>query len=102
MTIFFGSFQHTDAFHRILTIAAAASIVITAVYILRVVGQILYGHVKNENYLKLNDARWYERISTGVLIVAIAGIGMAPLWLSNMINHSLDPFVHHVIQLLVN
>lgn len=102
MTIFFGSFQHADAFHRILTIAAAASIVITAVYILRVVGQILYGPVKNENYLKLNDARWYERISTGVLIFAIAGIGMAPLWLSNMINHSLDPFVHHVIQLLVN
>ena len=61
MTIFFGAFQHADAFHRILTITAAASIVITAVYILRVVGQILYGPVKNDNYLKLSDAQWYER-----------------------------------------
>jgi len=34
MTIFFGAFQHTDVFHRVLTIVAAASIVITAVYIL--------------------------------------------------------------------
>ncbi len=101
MTIFFGSFQHSDAFHRILTITAAASIVITAVYILRVVGQILYGPVKNEHYLKLDDARWYERISTGVLIFAIAGIGIAPLWLSNMINESLNPIVNQIMQVLI-
>ncbi len=101
MTIFFGSFQHADAFHRILTITAAASIVITAVYILRVVGQILYGPVKNDNYLKLSDAKWYERISTGVLITAIAGIGIAPLWLSNMINESLNPIVHQIMQVLI-
>ncbi len=101
MTIFFGSFQHTDTFHRILTITAAASIVITAVYILRVVGQILYGPVKNDHYLALDDARWYERISTGVLIVAIAGIGVAPLWLSNMINDSLNPIVNQIMQVLI-
>ena len=38
MTIFVGSFQHTDTFHRVLTIVATTSIVITAVYILRLVG----------------------------------------------------------------
>jgi len=101
MTIFFGAFQHADVFHRILTISAAASIVITAVYILRVVGQILYGPVKNDNYLKLSDARWHERLSTGVLIVAIAGIGVAPLWLSDMINNSLSPIMHQIMQVLI-
>ena len=42
MTIFVGSFQNNDVFHRTLTIIACSSIVITAVYILRLVGKILY------------------------------------------------------------
>ena len=101
MTIFFGAFQHEDAFRRILTIIAVSSIVITAVYILRVVGRILYGPVTNEHYLKLSDARWYERLSTGMLILAIAGIGLAPYWLSNMISDSLNPIVHQIMQVLI-
>lgn len=101
MTIFFGAFQHTDPFHRIFTIVAVASIVITAVYILRVVGKILYGPVYDESYLKLDDAKWYERLSTGMLIVAIAGIGIAPLWLSDMINESLIPIVHQLVDVIV-
>ena len=101
MTIFFGAFQHEDAFRRIFTIIAVSSIVITAVYILRVVGKILYGPVTNENYLKLSDARWYERLSTGMLIFAIAGIGLAPYWLSNMISDSLNPIVKQIMQVLI-
>lgn len=101
MTIFFGAFQHEDAFRRIFTIIAVSSIVITAVYILRVVGKILYGPVTNENYLKLSDARWYERLSTGMLIFAIAGIGLAPYWLSNMISDSLNPIVQQIMQVLI-
>ena len=101
MTIFFGAFQHEDAFRRIFTIIAVSSIVITAVYILRVVGKILYGPVTNENYLKLSDARWYECLSTGMLIFAIAGIGLAPYWLSNMISDSLNPIVQQIMQVLI-
>ena len=101
MTIFFGSFQHADTFHRVLTIGATTSIVITAVFILRAIGQILYGPVLNDNYLKLSDARWYERVSTWVLIFAIAGIGVAPFWLSNMIGDSLNPIMNQITGLLV-
>ena len=36
-----------DTFHRVCTLVATTSIVITAVYILRVVGKILYGKVLN-------------------------------------------------------
>lgn len=101
MTIFVGAYEHADTFHRILTISAAASIVITAVYILRVVGKILYGKVENKEFLKLDDAKWYERLATGMLIVAIAGIGVAPLWLSDMINESLNPIVHQILAVVV-
>lgn len=93
MTVFVGAFQNTDTFHRVFTIIACTSIVITAVYILRVVGKLLYGKVVNDHHLALTDAVWYERFSTIVLILAIAGIGLAPLWLSDMISGSLQSVI---------
>ena len=97
MTIFVGSFQHADTFHRVLTIAACTSIVITAVYILRLVGKILYGTCTNEHHLKLTDATWEERLSVICLIVAVAGLGMAPFWVSDMISGSVEPIISHLI-----
>jgi NADH-quinone oxidoreductase subunit M len=93
MTIFIGAFQHTDVFHRVVTIVATSSIVITAVYILRVIGILLFGPITDKHYLHLGDARWYERTSAVTLILFIAAIGMAPLWLSDMITFSLGPIV---------
>ena len=98
MTIFVGAFMQNDIFHRVVTIMAAASIVITAVYILRVVGAILLGPVKNEEYNSFQDARWFEKVVTVTLIIAIAAIGLAPLWLSDMITESIgvisENFLH--------
>lgn len=86
MTIFVGSFEHSDIFHRFFTILACSSIVITAVYILKVVGKILYGPVVNQDHLKLTDAVWYEKIAVVSLVVCVAGIGLFPGWISNMIH----------------
>jgi len=93
MTIFVGAFQHSEPFYRFATILACASIVITAVYILRVVGSILLGPVENKDYLKFKDAFWNERAVTLILIIAIAGIGLAPFWLSDLISNSLNPII---------
>jgi NADH-quinone oxidoreductase subunit M len=89
MTIFVGSFQHVDTFHRVATIVAVSSIVITAVYILRVIGTLLLGPVKNDHYLNLTDAKWFEKISGVTLVISIAAIGLAPLWLSNLLRETL-------------
>lgn len=89
MTIFVGAFQHTDTFHRIATIVACSSIVITAVYILRVVGTLLLGPLKNDHYLKLADALWFERLGGVTLVIAIAAIGLAPLWISDLLRETL-------------
>jgi NADH-quinone oxidoreductase subunit M len=98
MTVFVGAFQHPDMFHRVAILVVTTSIVVTAVYILRVVGILLLGPIKNDHYLHLNDARWWEKLSAGALIVAIAGIGIAPLWLSNIITGSLGPYVIRLAQ----
>jgi NADH-quinone oxidoreductase subunit M len=94
MTIFVGAFSNPDTFSRVCTIIACTSIVITAVYILRLVGKILYGEVQNKHFLELTDATWDERFSVICLIVAVAGLGIAPLWMGNLIQGSIDPIIH--------
>jgi NADH-quinone oxidoreductase subunit M len=97
MTIFVGAFQNADTFHRVATIIAASSIVVTAVYVLRVVGVLLLGKIKNEHFEDLPDARWYDKVSVIALIFGITLIGMAPLWLSDMINGGLGPIMHKLL-----
>ena len=96
MTVFVGSFQHTDTFHRVFTIVACTSIVITAVYILRVVGKLLYGPVQNEAHRQLTDASWFERLSAITLIAAVAGLGMMPSWVSDMISQSINTIIERL------
>jgi NADH-quinone oxidoreductase subunit M len=96
MTVFVGSFEHADLFHRILTMAATCSIVITAVYILRTVGKILYGPVVNEHHLSLPDASWYEKVSVAVLIAGIVFIGVLPSMVSGIVSDSLAPIIKYL------
>ena len=97
MTVFVGSFEHPDVFHRTCTLIATMSIVITAVYILRAVGRILYGTCTNEAHLKLTDATWDERFAVICLIAAVAGLGIAPLWMSNLISESVAPVIAQLL-----
>ena len=98
MTVFVGSFQNADTFHRVCTIVAASSIVITAVYILRVVGRILYGTCTDPEHLKLTDARWDERVAVICLVISIAAIGFAPFWFSNIISGGVEPVISHIMR----
>lgn len=93
MMVFVGAFQHPDLFHRLFVIFGCSSIVITAVYILRVVGKILFGPMQDKHHETLTDAIWYEKIAVFSLIFAIAAIGLAPLWLANMIGGGIENLV---------
>jgi NADH-quinone oxidoreductase subunit M len=89
MTIFVGSFQHSDLFHRTLTIITCCSIVIAAVYILQMIGKIFYGVLKEKCHIDLIDATWYEKLSAICLITGIVIIGIYPLWPYQMISNGL-------------
>lgn len=97
MTIFVGSFQHADMFHRVFTIVACCSIVITAVYILRVVGKLLFGPVQNEHHRQLTDATWWEKVSTATLIVCVAVIGCFPNFFASLIKSTFIPDIFRVL-----
>jgi NADH-quinone oxidoreductase subunit M len=97
MTIFVGSFEHADMFHRVFTIVACCSIVITAVYILRVVGKLLFGPVQDEHHRQLTDATWWERLSVITLIVSVAAIGCFPNFFESLIRFTFSPEIFHAI-----
>jgi NADH-quinone oxidoreductase subunit M len=99
MTVFMGSWQRADAFYRIATIIACASIVVTAVYILRAVGSSIMGPLGNNEFLsrltaKEADARWNEKAAAILLLIGILIMGLAPFWITDLI----DPGTEQLMQ----
>jgi len=86
MTVFMGAWQRQEAAYHVATILACASIVVTAVYILRAVGSSVMGPIKNHAFLSFSDAAWNERLASVILLAGILVIGIAPFWLNSLIS----------------
>ena len=95
MTIFMGSWENTGIFHRIATIAACMSIVVTAVYILRAVGKTAMGPLKS-GYENLTDATWNEKLAAIILVAGILAIGLAPFWLNDLISPATEVLIQKI------
>ena len=78
------------------TLVACTSIVTTAVYILRVVGKIVYQKIPNQKFYELHDATWDERFAIGGLIFCVAGLGLFPLVFQNIISDAITPIFDHI------
>jgi NADH-quinone oxidoreductase subunit M len=87
MTVFVGSWEHTGIFYRIATLLACASIVVTAVYILRAVGKAIWGTIKNREFEHFVDATWSEKAASVLLVGGIVFIGVFPFWLVKLIGN---------------
>jgi NADH-quinone oxidoreductase subunit M len=85
ITIFMGSWERAGEMYHLATILACASIVITAVYILRATGQTIMGPLGAPHYNGLADATWSERLAGILLVGGIFAIGIAPFWLNELI-----------------
>ncbi len=103
MTVFMGSWQHDDAFHRIATIAAAMSIVVTAVYILRAIGNTAMGPLYpqplspgGEGSNILTDAAWNEKLAAILLVGGILAIGIAPGWLNDLLRPAAEEIMNKI------
>jgi NADH-quinone oxidoreductase subunit M len=84
MTVFVGAWQKEDFFYRAATVVATLSIVVTAVYILRAVGQISMGPITT-GMEDLEDAHWNEKFAAILLLLGILAIGLAPFWMNNLV-----------------
>ncbi len=106
MTVFMGAWQQPDNMYRLATILACASIVVTAVYILRATGQVIMGPLKVPDakptgdaqvVVAIADARWNERWAAGILIAGIVLIGLAPFLIIKLINPGTDHIMNRVL-----
>jgi len=95
ITVFMGSWQRAGELYRLATILACASIVVTAVYILRATGQTIMGPVKVASYNGLGDATWNERLAGVLLGACIIAIGVAPFWLSDLLEPGVRAIMDH-------
>jgi NADH-quinone oxidoreductase subunit M len=95
ITVFMGSWQRTGEGYRLATILACASIVITAVYILRATGQTIMGPLKDPSYKGLTDANWNERLAGILLVAGIVAIGIVPFWLNDLLAPGVSAIIDH-------
>jgi NADH-quinone oxidoreductase subunit M len=96
MTVFVGSWQNDDVFHRVATIAAAMSIVVTAVYILRAIGKVAMGPITNEQFNQLTDAKWNEKLAAVILLAGILSIGLVPGWLNDLLTPGAEIIMNRI------
>ena len=87
MTVFMGGWQKGGTFYHVATIIACASIVVTAVYILRAVGSVIMGplQVHGDTKIILSDARWNEKLATVLLMAGILVVGLLPFVILKLI-----------------
>src|SRR6478609_8968636 len=95
MTVFMGSWQNPDGWYRLATILACASIVVTAVYILRAAGKTVMGPI-NDSYTALTDATWNEKLAAAILVIGIVVIGVAPFLINQLIGSSTENIMQQV------
>jgi len=97
MTVFVGSWQNPTTMYRFATILACASIVVTAVYILRAAGKTMLGPIVNTEHLTLTDARWNERLAAFVLLAAILIMGIAPFVVTDIIYPGTEVMIQKIV-----
>ncbi len=96
MTVFMGAWQNPDGMYRLATILACASIVVTAVYILRAAGKTVMGPMSSA-YVELKDASWNEKLAAGLLIGAILVMGLAPFLINQLITPGTENIMNKVL-----
>ena len=90
-TIFVGAFRN----YQLLTIIAILGIIITAVYILRTLGNVLFGPRRQE-WDHLQDIRGTEMVPLLVLGGAILLGGILPYTVMDLINSGVGQLLHQI------
>jgi NADH-quinone oxidoreductase subunit M len=101
MTVFVGSWENTATWVRIATLLSCASIVVTAVYILRATGKAIMGPLQ-QAYASLTDAVWYEKMAAVFLLSGIFVMGIAPFLIQYITGDEAAAIVNAGAQTLIN
>jgi NADH-quinone oxidoreductase subunit M len=84
-----GSFTYYGA----IAIFAVLGIIITAAYVLRVVGQVFFGEFNAERFPDIAPIRVYDKLALAILVFWMILIGVQPQVMSPMIESGVKPIV---------
>lgn len=119
MTVFMGAWQNPNFWYRLATIAACASIVVTAVYILRALGKVMWGPLQVDNWqlavdsktvkeksnprqqirnIEFSDAEWNEKLAAVILIAGVVVMGVAPFLIQNLLNPASEEVMKNIVR----
>lgn len=101
MTVFTGAWENTSTWVRLATILSCASIVVTAVYILRAAGKAVMGPLR-ASWQELTDAAWQEQLAAGLLLLGIFVMGLAPFLLQYLTGSEAEGLVRSASNQLTN
>lgn len=87
VTVFVGGWQQGGILPRAAVVIACSSIVVTAVYILRAIGQVAMGPEKG--IVEFKAVSLPERVAVLLLLSAILLMGILPQWLMDLASSSL-------------
>ncbi len=96
--VFVGAFTRDSLGHRLMTLLAAASVVTSAVYLLRALTRMLYGPMHDTHHAHLTDATFVERVPLTVLVFFLAFCGMFPGWMIRLAEYALAPVMANLQQ----
>jgi NADH-quinone oxidoreductase subunit M len=84
-----GSFNY----YGVIALLAALGIIITAAYVLRVVGQVFFGEFNAERFPVVAALTLYDKIALGILVFWLVLLGVYPRLMAPMIESGVRPIV---------
>ncbi len=80
-------------YYGFIAIAAALGIILTAAYVLRVVGQVFFGEFDEEKFPDIPPIRIQDRVAIYMLTAWLIVLGVYPKLMSDMIESAVQPVV---------
>ncbi len=72
---------------------AALGIIVTAAYVLRVVGQVFFGEFNEERFPHISAITIYDKIALVILVFWLVLLGVYPRLMAPMIESGMKPIV---------
>jgi NADH-quinone oxidoreductase subunit M len=74
----------------IVAVIASISIVITASYIIRIIGKVFFGQMSEEFSLHIGDVNALDKLALTLLCIIMIIIGIYPSIMSGMVSSGVD------------
>lgn len=88
-----GWFSDSFSYYGAIAVVAALGIIVTAAYVLRVVGQVFFGEFDAERFPEVTPIKIYDKIALGVLVFWLIALGVYPRLMAPMIESGVKPIV---------